>query len=53
MPTTRPQPSPALNDGVPDILAHEPLPFEPEQGLVPAVIPDDPEHDRRVDPEDD
>ena len=53
MPSTRPQPSPDLNNGSPDILEYEPLPVGPEQGLVPAVIPDDPEHDRLVDPEGD
>ena len=29
-----------------------PLPVEPDEGLVPAMIPDDPEHDRVIDPED-
>ena len=27
------------------------LPVEPDQGLVPPAIPDDPEHDRAGDPE--
>ena len=27
-------------------------PSDPDQGLVPPAIPDDPEHDRMVDPED-
>ena len=27
------------------------MPVEPDQGLVPTHIPDDPEHDRLVDPE--
>jgi hypothetical protein len=27
------------------------LPVEPDEGLVPASIPDDPEGDRTVDPE--
>lgn len=27
------------------------LPVEPDQGMVPSAIPDDPEHDRLVDPE--
>lgn len=27
------------------------LPVEPDTGLVPPAIPDDPEHDRQVDPE--
>ena len=26
-------------------------PVEPDQGLVPPAIPDDPEHERTVDPE--
>ncbi len=29
-----------------------PLPVEPVEGLVPPDIPDDPEHDRVVEPED-
>ena len=27
------------------------MPVEPDQGPVPPIIPDDPEHDRIVDPE--
>jgi hypothetical protein len=27
------------------------LPIEPDEGPVPPAIPDDPEHDRQVDPE--
>ena len=27
------------------------MPIEPDEGLVPAMIPDDPEHDRMIDPE--
>lgn len=27
-------------------------PVAPEDGLVPPAIPDDPEHDRMIDPED-
>lgn len=27
------------------------LPVEPDEGMVPPAIPDDPEHDRMVDPE--
>ncbi len=27
------------------------MPIEPDHGLVPPLIPDDPEHDRMVDPE--
>ena len=29
-----------------------PIPVQQEEGLVPAMIPDDPEHDRVIDPED-
>ena len=28
-----------------------PLPVEPDEGLVMPMIPDDPEHDRVIDPE--
>ena len=28
------------------------FPVEPDEGLVPPVIPDDPEYDRMVEPED-
>jgi hypothetical protein len=28
-----------------------PLPVEPDEGLVPPMIPDDPEYDRLIDPE--
>ena len=34
------------DDGAPDRL-----PVEPDEGLVPPVIPEDEEHDRMVDPE--
>lgn len=27
------------------------LPVDPDQGPVPPIVPDDPEHDRVVDPE--
>lgn len=27
------------------------MPVEPDDGLVPAMIPDDPEHDRVIDPD--
>ena len=38
------------NTDVPDNLEPGLLPVEPDEGLVPAVIPDDPEHDRLIDP---
>lgn len=37
---------------VPDELEPGALPVGPDEGPVPALIPDDPEHDRMVDPED-
>jgi len=27
------------------------MPIEPDNGLVPPLIPEDPEHDRTIDPE--
>ncbi len=36
----------------PDETDGAPMPIEPDEGLVPAMIPDDPEHDRMIDPED-
>lgn len=36
---------------VPDEFEPSSLPVEPDEGPVPAVIPDDPEHYRVVDPE--
>lgn len=41
-----PQPS----HDVPDALDPPALPVEPDQGPVPDLIPDDPEHDRVIDP---
>lgn len=38
--------------GEPEELDGAPIPVEPDDGLVPAMIPDDPEHDRMIDPED-
>ena len=38
--------------GEPDDEEALSLPVEPEEGPVPDMIPDDPEHDRVVDPED-
>jgi hypothetical protein len=45
-------PQPPTDDD--DIEEREPpsLPVEPDEGPVPAVISDDPEHDRLIDPED-
>lgn len=37
---------------VPDEFEPGSLPTEPDEGPVPAIIPDDPETDRLVDPED-
>ena len=34
----------------PDELEPGSLPVEPDEGPVPALIPDDPEHDRVIDP---
>jgi hypothetical protein len=36
---------------VPDEFEPGSLPVEPDEGPVPAGIPDDPEHDRVIDPE--
>lgn len=52
MPKPRSRRLPDLNADLPDVLEPDPLPLEPGQGMVPAAIPDDPEHDRLVDPED-
>ena len=35
---------------VPDEFEPSSLPVEPDEGPVPAGIPDDPDHDRAVDP---
>ncbi len=35
----------------PDESDGAPMPIEPDEGLVPPMIPDDPEHDRMIDPE--
>lgn len=35
----------------PDESEGAPLPVEPDEGLVPPMIPEDPEHDRMIDPE--
>lgn len=36
---------------VPDKFLPGSMPVEPDEGPVPAGIPDDPEHDRVIDPE--
>ena len=38
--------------GEPEEQDGAPMPIEPDEGPVPANIPDDPEHDRVIDPED-
>jgi hypothetical protein len=38
------------NTDVPDELEPGALPIEPDEGPVPAFIPDDPEHDRVISP---
>lgn len=40
------------NEDDPDEFEPGPLPVEPDEGPVPAVIPEDPEHERVVDPAD-
>ena len=50
MPRTQvPQPHPP-NQDVPAELEQPELPVEPDEGLIPPDIPEDPEHDRLVDP---
>lgn len=39
------------NHDVPDELVPGAMPVEPDEGPVPAGIPDDPEDDRVIDPE--
>ena len=43
---------PDPNHDVPDDFEPGSIPTEPDEGPVPAIIEDDPEHDRLVDPED-
>ena len=38
------------NHDVPDDFEPDALPVEPDEGPVPASIPEDPEHERTVDP---
>jgi hypothetical protein len=35
---------------VPEEREQPELPVEPDEGLIPPVIPDDPEHERLIDP---
>ncbi len=42
--------SPAQDPEEPD--DETPLPVDPDEGLIPAMIPDDPEYDRVVEPQD-
>jgi len=39
------------NHDVPDELEPSALPLEPDEGPVPAIIPEDPEHERVIAPE--
>lgn len=39
------------NHDVPEEREPPELPVEPDEGLIPPVIPDDPEHERLIDPE--
>ncbi|WP_180130785.1 hypothetical protein [Rhodoferax sp. BLA1] len=48
-PTQPPQPDLPDND-VPDEFEPGAPPVEPDEGPVPAFIPDDPEHERVIDP---
>lgn len=48
---TRTTHKPPLSHTEPDDPEPGMLPIDPDQGPVPAHIPDDPEHDRMVDPE--
>jgi hypothetical protein len=52
MPRTTPHMPPHPNHDVPDDFEPGSIPTEPDEGPVPAIIEDDPEHDRLVDPED-
>jgi hypothetical protein len=47
--TRQPYP-PAIE--IPEEFEPGSMPVEPDEGTVPNGIPDDPEHDRMVDPED-
>jgi len=52
MPHSNPHKAPHPNRDVPDDFEPGSPPVEPDQGPTPPVIPQDPEHDRVVDPED-
>jgi hypothetical protein len=47
--TQLPKPNRPDHD-VPEEREQPELPVEPDEGLIPAVIPDDPEHERLIDP---
>ena len=44
-------PTPHPGHDVPDEFVPGSMPVEPDEGPVPDGIPDDPEHDRVIDPE--
>ena len=48
--TPKHRPQRPIHD-VPDELVPGSMPVEPDEGPVPATIPDDPEDDRVIDPE--
>lgn len=52
MPRPSPHKSHRTPIGEPEEQDGAPMPVEPDEGPVPANIPDDPEHDRVIDPED-
>jgi hypothetical protein len=47
--THAPKPHPPNTD-VPEEFEPGALPVEPDEGPIPAIIPDDPEHERVIDP---
>lgn len=52
MPKSHAYMSPRIPIGEPEDPDESPMPVDPDEGPVPAQIPDDPEHDRVIDPED-
>lgn len=44
-------PRPRPTDDAPDGVEPRDLPVEPDEGLVPAGVPDDTERERPIDPE--
>ncbi len=52
MPKSHTYMSPRIPIGEPEDPDESPMPVNPDEGPVPAQIPDDPEHDRVIDPED-